>query len=123
DPCAVARALLQVAAARGFACLTLIVDDLEDLDHASVAMLRAILDESTSPQNRVLLIAAAARQSAASAALGLPARELPLEPFSINGTALWLRGVLAWEPSAEVVEWLYRRSGGLPRALRHAVTM
>jgi type II secretory pathway predicted ATPase ExeA len=120
-PDAMAGALLRACVARGFGCLTVIVDDLEDLDYATVAMLRAALATAEPGLRRVVVIAAAARPSAASAALGLVATELAIEPFSRTGTTIWLRGVLAWEPPVELIDWLQEQTGGLPRVLRRAV--
>ena len=120
-PDAMASALLQACVARGRERLAMIVDDLEDLDHATVAMLRAALAIPEPALRRVVVIAAAARPSAASAALGLPATELQIEPFSRTGTTVWLRGVLAWEPPVELIDWLQERTGGLPGMLRRAV--
>jgi len=105
----------------GMCGLVLIVDDLQDLDHASLALLRQLLEEQS--DMRVALIYSSGVSSAAAAVIHAPrVGTISLGPFSLAGTRLWLRGVLAWEPPQSVIGWLHEETGGMPGALRRALS-
>ena len=112
------RAAVAAAAMRG---LVITVDDLQDLDHASIALLRQLLQERS--ELRVALIYSSRVSSAAAAVIDAARRTvITLTPLSLAGTGIWLRGVLAWEAPQAVVCWLHEETGGKPGTLLRAVS-
>ena len=108
-------------AAVGMRGLVITVDDLQDLDHASIALLRQLLGERS--DLRVALIYSSRVSSAAAAVIDAARRTvITLAPLSLAGTGVWLRGVLAWEAPQAVVGWLHEETGGKPGTLLRAVS-
>jgi len=108
-------------AAAGMRGLVITVDDLQDLDHASIALLRQLLEERD--EQRVALIYSSRVASAAAAVMDAVRRTaITLTPLSLTGTGIWLRGALAWEAPQALVGWLHEETGGKPGALLRAVS-
>ena len=112
------RAAVAAAGMRG---LVITVDDLQDLDHASIALLRQLLEEQS--DQRVALIYSSRASSAAAAVLDATrTATITLLPLSLAGTGIWLRGALAWEAPHPLVAWLHEETGGKPGTLLQAVS-
>ena len=116
-----ANDIRSAVAAAGMRGLVITVDDLQDLDHASIALLRQLLEEQS--DQRVALIYSSRASSAAAAVLDTARRTtITLLPLSLTATGIWLRGALAWEAPHALVAWLHEETGGKPGTLLRAVS-
>lgn len=108
-----AAALLRRAVPARGAALVVTVDDVADLDHATLSALD-VLAAASRRGPAVALVHAAAPGTR----LGPP--DVPLRataelaPLSRGGVRVWLRAALQAEPGEELVDWLHGESGGLP---------
>jgi diguanylate cyclase (GGDEF)-like protein len=101
--------------------LLLAVDNLADLDRASLDLLWRVL---FAPE---IGVAALAYTTAPDSPHRAPPLEAPLQatvelrPLTALGVKLWLRMALQWEAPEGVSEWLQRETGGLPASLQRAL--
>lgn len=121
SPAQAAGMILEAAAVCGGSGLVIAVDDAQELDQASRDALRALL---AWPDARpIALIYTTSSFASIDEGLAAPlSATSSIGPFSPAGTALWLRGVLAWDPPVALVEWLQEHTRGLPAALQRALT-
>lgn len=102
--------------------LLIVVDNLADLDRATLDLLRALL---FSPEPIVIALAYTAEADSPSFRTSLLEAPLhggaTLRPFSLAGVRLWLRGALQWEAPDSFIAWLYQQTEGLPALLRRGL--
>lgn len=112
-----AAALLRRAVPARGAALVVTVDDVADLDHATLGA----LDVLAAGPRRGPAVAIVHTADPGAARLGPPevalrdAVELP--PLSRSGVRVWLRAALQAEPGEELVDWLHGECGGVPGAV------
>lgn len=118
SPEAVAALLRRAAApGRGMA-LVVTVDDVGDLDRATLDVLRAL---AAGPRRAgcVALVHAAGPHEPELGPPDVPLRRtVQLHPLSREGVRVWLRAALQTEPGEDLVDWLHAESGGFPGAVR-----
>jgi diguanylate cyclase (GGDEF)-like protein len=107
-------ALARALDARGAAGLVLLVDGAEDIDRSTQSLLRAIIACADIVQVAVVACADGALPQSLDCGLD---QETVLHPLTSEGTSLWLRGMLKWEPPAEFVAAFHGVSDGLPGAM------
>lgn len=106
---------------QGKSALLVLVDDLEHLDRATLALLRQLLE--TAEPTPLALIVATGERAAEHPGIAAPlVSAIELEPFTPAGVEVWLRGVLSWQPPSALSAWLHLQSKGLPAALRRLIT-
>ena len=113
-----AAAFLRRAAApgRGLA-LVVSVDEVGDLDRATVDVLRAL---AAGPRRAgcVALVHTAGPGEPDPGPPDVPLhRAVQLHPLSREGVRVWLRAALQAEPGEDLVDWLHAESGGFPGAV------
>ena len=119
---AFAHALADQLAERQHAGLFIAVDNIAELDSATLRLLRALLFSSDVP-----VTAIACTVNAESMLRVLPwdaplKQVVTLEPLSQIGIRVWLRGQLHWEAPQAFVEWLERETGGFPAYLQQGLS-
>lgn len=103
----------------GSAGLFITVDDLAQVDRASLTALAELLEAEAFPNVAVAYSVAASDQ--------VRFQEAPLQkrcelaPLSAAAVPLWLRHVLQWEAPADFVDWFYAQTGGLPAHLQEGL--
>ncbi len=110
----VVPALVQALEARAASGLVLLVDGAEEIDRSTLALLRAIV--SCGDIVQVAVVACANGALPQSLDCGLD-QETALPALTLEGTGLWLRGMLKWEPPAEFAAAFHDVSDGLPGAM------
>ncbi|HYR08884.1 MAG TPA: diguanylate cyclase [Longimicrobium sp.] len=110
-----AAAFLRRAAApgRGLA-LVVTLDDMADVDRASLDVLRAL---AAGPRRApcVALVHTAGTGEPDPGPPDVPLRRtVQLHPLSREGVRVWLRAALRAEAGEDLVDWLHAESGGLP---------
>jgi diguanylate cyclase (GGDEF)-like protein len=110
DPTLFGAALADEAAARGYRGVLLTLDDLEDLDDATLSLLGSLWAQQRDLPHLALAT--------------LPDRRLvrdppyqvavDLEPLSEMGVRTWVRQSLHWEMDAPLLAWFVRETGGVP---------
>lgn len=115
------RSLQGLLEEKGASGLLFTVDDLHDLDQATLELLHRLL---LSPQISHLALAHAAdRESPHRLFLGdIPLREVvELGPLSREGLHVWVRSLLRWEPPGEFLDWLHQETRSLPAFLQQSL--
>jgi len=108
--------------------LVLLVDRWAQLDSTSQEVLTTLLHQGV---QRVGLIASTGEDSTLvqvttgsqfhPVAGPLLIRRVELSPFLELGVHIWLRQSMQWEPSKELVDWLYQNSEGFPARLKRGL--
>jgi diguanylate cyclase (GGDEF)-like protein len=107
-------ALHEMISREGHQGLVIILDNLPEVDHATLAFVQNLFFSAGFPQ-----VALVFTTSSPETYRGLP-QEAPLrssvslEPLSQAGVRIWLRQSLHWEPSTEFSQWFHQQTGGLP---------
>ena len=104
-------ALAQLLASRGAAGLMLLIDGAQDIDRSTLALLRAIVACGEIVQ--VAVVASADGALPQSLDCGLD-QETALAALTAEGCALWLRGMLKWEPPSDFAAAFHAVCAGLP---------
>ena len=96
--------------------LLITVDDLPNLDWGSVELFRQLVATTA------LTLGLVYSTDPASARLAIPivadvSKRIVIRPLSPNGTKIWLRMLLQWDPPEEFVTWLTRLSQGFPSSI------
>ena len=119
DLCAsIERSLLE----QGKETLIIIVDDLHDVDRATLEFLRFLQINTRLPVFGVMY-SINTEASTRTIAMDVPLREnIELGPISRNGIKIWLRSILQWEPPDTFIDWLHRETLGLPSHVTRATT-
>lgn len=115
------RAVHMLLTAQDQRGLVITIDDLAELDYATLALLRDLLRALDSI---VVGLVTTSSQTAQSRPAPLNTRfvmEIELAPFSPAGLAIWLRSVLQWEAPETFRAWLYQHTSGLPAVLRRSL--
>lgn len=111
---AVAVAVCQRLTAQPNHALLIAVDNVPNLDHATLALLRQLLS------NRSLPALAIVYTTTPTDLRMVGPRDLPLQAtvaiqaFSLNALQVWVRSILHSEPAPAFLEWLYVTTSGLP---------
>jgi diguanylate cyclase (GGDEF)-like protein len=119
SPAALVRALLEACEQPDGVGLLLLVDDMAEVDAATLELLREALAACAAPAGLAYTALPAPSHGQHDEALLQVRVDLP--PFTLAGVRLWLRSALRWEAPAAFAQWLFERVGGLPGALRHAL--
>lgn len=111
---ACAAALQQIMVQGKHNGLLIVIDNLPDLDHATLGLLRELLScglleslgvvYSTLPEDA---------RTFGPAHLSLR-QTITLPPFSMHGIRILVRTMLRWEPPTHFLEWLHQTIRGLP---------
>jgi diguanylate cyclase (GGDEF)-like protein len=116
------KALRELLEAKEHAGLLITVDDLAELDQATLDLLRTLF---AAPDFPVLGLAYASDRQhfRHSFQLDAPLQEtVLLEPLSREGVHIWLRSVLQWEPPDAFVAWFFGETAGYPGFMRRGIT-
>jgi diguanylate cyclase (GGDEF)-like protein len=98
------------------------VDNVADLDRATVAVLRQML---AGVDDRYVAVAYAIDLDTTRRRFHLhaPLRDVvELRPLSQHGLRVWIRSLLQWEPPADFLAWLHSETAGLPQACYTGLT-
>jgi diguanylate cyclase (GGDEF)-like protein len=98
--------------------LILAVDNLADLDHDSLELVRRLLVTADIPVTGLIYTvdpASAYQSTLLEAPLQV---QVELRPLTALGVRLWLRSALRWEAPDDFCEWLQAQTGGLPGKLQ-----
>lgn len=102
--------------------LIILVDDLHDVDRATLEFLRFLQINTQLPTFGVIYTINT-EASTRTIAMDVPFRDtIELGPVSRNGLKIWLRGILQWEPPDAFIDWLHRETMGLPAHVTRATT-
>ncbi|MEP7357065.1 MAG: tetratricopeptide repeat protein, partial [Anaerolineales bacterium] len=115
------RALQQYVAGEGKAGVILVVDNLAEMDRATLDLLRRLL---YAPEMPVVALVYTLDPAAAYPILPLEApleAQIALRPLTTLGVRLWLRSVLHWEAPEAFCHWLHHETSGLPGRLQAAL--
>ena len=107
-------ALVQTLEARGASGLVLLVDGAEEIDRSTLALLRAVINCGEIVQLAVVACANGGLPQSLDCGLD---QESALAAMTPGGCALWLRGMLKWEPPAEFAAMFHGLCDGLPGAM------
>ncbi|MFZ5989972.1 MAG: diguanylate cyclase [Bacillota bacterium] len=102
--------------------IIIILDNFPQVDHATLNLLRLLL---ISKESFCLgLIYSSEPDSIRNLGqLNLYLIEnIGISPLSREGVRIWVRNVLSWDPSKDFLDWLYKESGGLPKALKEIIS-
>ncbi len=111
-------ALQRMFIREGHVGLLVILDNLPDVDKATIDFVRNLFISAAFPQLALLYTI-----NNPAAHRGLP-QEAPLratvalEPVSLSGVRIWLRQSLHWEFPNAFVEWFHKHTRGLPGLVR-----
>jgi diguanylate cyclase (GGDEF)-like protein len=113
----VADALRQSLAADPNTIAIITIDDMADVDHATMEVVRAL----TAPARTGSPIGVihTGFDQRVDPLPHTPFRDtIELRPLSHDGVRAWMRSIFRWEPPAEFVEWTHEQTRGLPGAVR-----
>jgi diguanylate cyclase (GGDEF)-like protein len=97
---------------------TITIDNVNEVDRASLAVVRALLAGARAA-SAVGVIHTGSEGHPDPAPPDTPLRDtVELRPLSRDGVRAWLRSILRWEPPIEFVEWVHDQSGGMPGSVR-----
>jgi len=102
--------------------LILAVDNLAEVDHDTLDLLRRLLFTADIPVTGLIYTvdpASAYQSTLLEAPLQV---QVDLRPLTALGVRLWLRSVLRWEAPDDFCEWLQGQTGGLPGNLQNGLT-
>ncbi|MGH7470118.1 MAG: diguanylate cyclase [Longimicrobiales bacterium] len=118
DSADVAEALRRALSSVGNTVTTITIDNVNDVDRASLAAVRALLAGARSA-TAVGVIHTGSDVDPDPASPDIPLRDtIELRPLSRDGVRAWMRSIFHWEPPSEFVEWVHDQSGGLPGSVR-----
>jgi diguanylate cyclase (GGDEF)-like protein len=98
--------------------LLVAIDDLPQLDEATLELVRELF---WVPEIPCAALAFSVDEKSAGRAPPVEApvvHSIELQPLSITGLRVWMRGALQWDPPEQFVSWLHVQSGGLPGSAR-----
>lgn len=102
--------------------LMFILDDLDRADHGSISVLSAML-LSSAPCAIAVCVSLPIGIDLGHYPLSAPVREIiRLTPISRDSLKIWLRNLIRWEATDEVINRLYIETGGFPGNIRKAIT-
>ncbi|MGH7461311.1 MAG: diguanylate cyclase, partial [Longimicrobiales bacterium] len=119
DAAEIAQALLRIWSESDEPVTTIAIDQTDEVDHASLDVVRALLSGPRSAA-AVGVIHTSAELDPAPPDVALR-QDVVLAPLTREGVRAWLRSMFRWEPPVEFLEWLQERSGGLPGAVRQTL--
>lgn len=102
---------------KGSAGLLVTLDELSDVDQATLDFLRDAFFSSQIPQ---LGLAYSTNSSGGRSGLHLdvPIHEtVMLDPLTEEGVRVWVRHSLQWEAPQGFIQWLHQETGGLPKRI------
>lgn len=101
--------------------LVIAVDDLHELDSASLNFLQELFYVPDLPQ--IALVGAVDEVFARTLDLDAPIRsDVHLVPISYEGVRVWLRQTLQWEPPRDFLGWFYAETSGRPAEIQMTLT-
>lgn len=120
-PDELAELLVRVQRDRGRSGLVILFDDADQADEDTMELLEELSRRAT--LGVVGLVLAVDERACPPLPLGdAPLRrEVGLGPISRSGIRTWIRGVLRWEPTEEMVEWVAAESRRLPAEVQRAL--
>lgn len=98
------------------------VDNIADVDGATIAVLRQMLSEVS---DRYVAVAYAIDLDTTHRRfhIHVPLQAVvELRPLTEHGLRIWIRSFLQWEPPADFLSWLHSQTGGLPQACSSGLT-
>lgn len=113
------RVLHQSILDKGQSGLLLAVDDLAEVDFASLQLIETLLASSEIP---VVGLACVTEPDSYLRTLHfeVPLSEaVNLNPFSAKGVQIWLRALLQWEGPDTFLTWVHQSTRGLPKVILH----
>lgn len=117
------RCLETICATHQTSGLLIAADDLPDFDFLTFELLGQILSD---PSLRCLGIAYTTDRKSARTYLEAPASLhdlVELMPLSREGTLVWLRTAMQWEPPSKFLDWLQQATLGTPGKLHEAILL
>lgn len=108
-----ASLLAEWMAHKGDSGLVIVVDDMEELDAATSQFLQELLTLEMPFQIGILLSTGQNGQRG-NEPVALLKSEIELTPLSYEGTRVWLRQSLHWEPPPAFLRWIFTKARGLP---------
>lgn len=115
------QALEDFLSKKGVTRLLFAIDNIAELDGATLQLLRGFLASSEVP----IVAFSYTVDPESSRRLFIQTHlweTLELEPLSQKGVQVWLRSPLGWEPPSEFTRWLHSQTRGLPAFLRKGLT-
>ncbi len=110
----ITAAIEQLACRTGQNALLFTIDNLPEIDHATIHLLQEIL-ASPNIETIGLINTTNAEGYVRSVPFETSLTEsVRLEPLSAEGVHIFLRNVLKWEPPKQFSHWMSERTGGLP---------
>ncbi len=98
------------------------IDNLAEVDRASLEVVQTLLTAAGFPQVGLVYAGDGERGGDFLAMQELPLHEtVTLEPISPGGLRIWVRQALQWEAPQEFLDWLYRETGGLPSLIQRGL--
>ena len=125
-----AGAIAKNLAEHNQAGLVIAIENLVQMDRSTLEFLNALIRLQQNPSGsplppsppfRLVIFFTASLEDAIPLTAALYETVL-MRPFSAQGTKIWLRSVLQWEPPAAFCAWVHAASRGLPGLLEQAIT-
>jgi diguanylate cyclase (GGDEF)-like protein len=117
DPSEIASTLRQSFNATPNVLTIVTIDDVADVDRASLEVVRVLL--ASARAGSPIGVIHTGSDLRVDPTPDTPFRDtLELRPLSHDGVRAWMRSIFRWEPPAEFVEWTHEQTRGLPGAVR-----
>lgn len=101
--------------------LIIILDNLPDIDHATINLIRQLLIQKQSFCFGVVYSSDKKDIDSFSKINNALLETIVLEPLSLKGTGIWLRSLLSWDAPGSFLDWIYKQTGGLPKLLKEGL--
>jgi diguanylate cyclase (GGDEF)-like protein len=112
---------LRALCAGSYRGLIIAIDDVHELDQATLDLLRDCLRTATSLVVGLIITMPTLAGRRSRPTMTRYTCEIELAPWSVAGVGIWLRSALHWEPPIAFQTWLHGQTGGLPAAICRAI--
>ncbi len=116
-----ASIIQQVVSERKNQGMIIILDDVSDIDPASLIFLTELFQSMHLPCQGMIYATSKANQYQHLPREAAIRMQVMLEPLSLTGVRTWLRHSLNWEVPQDLLIWFYQQTGGLPGSIRRGL--
>ncbi len=102
--------------------LLVLIDNVNEIDRLTLKFLRDWNQHLPQTRLRFVLAIPDGRKTIFQYKDNVQTVKLELLPLSTDGLRQWLENILGWDPSDEVLAWLYHQTGGWPGGIQAGLT-